>query len=139
MKKYKLLKIKAKRKYAFWETGIENDTIFKDLPGHYAKSKQKPRKKGRNRHRPIFPLTGQETKSKKPTKSEPADARLTGPDMFLAWVWVWCDGDVKLFMEQREKLFNPEASSPTVDVGIPATHTPKLQESILIAHLRHPP
>jgi hypothetical protein len=46
MEKLKLLIIIPKRKPDFPETGIENDTIFKDLPGDFAKPSQKPQKEG---------------------------------------------------------------------------------------------
>lgn len=54
MEKLKLLIIIPKRKPDFPETGIENDTIFKDLPGNFAKPSQKPQKKASDRNGSIL-------------------------------------------------------------------------------------
>ena len=79
---------------------IQIDTILQ-LPGYAFFF---PPIKNHQKH--FHLIDGQETTVKKTSESEAANTKLTGPNMFWTWVFIWCDGDVKLFNEQRAKLFN---------------------------------
>ena len=93
-----MLKIQTKRKYDFPKTGIENDTIFKDLPGQYGKARDKHSKRGLRPQRP-----DSATPVRVINLINPA---MIGPNMFWAWVWIRSLDEVNLFTHQRDRHLN---------------------------------